>query len=142
MPDAHQRRSEIRASDAYSPDYALALVVGSSRINQVVVSKIVERAGLKVACEPLAAAKEVLTSRCPATIILDGRAEGEEGNAFIEAVASQRMLSGGKLPIVILLADVNDQGDAPAMVNAVVAKPITPDRLQPLIQTMLERVRD
>ena len=55
-----------------SANFSLALVVGKSHINRVVVSKIVERSGLRAALEVPETAVSALRHLRPAVVILDG----------------------------------------------------------------------
>ena len=62
----------------------------------------------------------------------------------MERLAEQRRISA-PMPFVILLSTTNPSADQPpkgGTIDAIVAKPITPERLQPLIQSMVDRVRD
>lgn len=122
----------------------LALVVCSSHINRIVVSRIAERAGLKVLSETPEGAVETLAARLPGTVILDGGADDRECEQLMEGLASQRLMAGGPTPFVILLSNANPGPGRPprgGTIDAIVAKPITPERLQPLIQSMIDRMR-
>lgn len=138
-------RARAGASDAvHAIDFSLALVVAASHINRIVVSRIAELAGLKVLAEAPDSAGATLAARRPGMVILDGGADDRECEPLMESLAAQRLLSGGQVPFVILLSTANPAAGQPptgGTLDAVVAKPITPERLQPLIQSMIDRVR-
>ena len=148
MPDTSLDDADPRfggvSSTSGRVDFDLVLVVGSSPVNRVVVSKIAERMGLRaIAAEPEAAPATLFASN-PGTVILDGGADGRECDSVIEGLAAQRLAAGGRAPVVILLQNpVPSHGQPPkgGTIDAIVAKPISPDRLQPLIRSMIDRVR-
>lgn len=141
----HQRyEADACVSGRAQPNRDLALIVSSSPINRIVVGAIAERAGLKVVSETPDNAASTLLSRQPGTVILDGGADDRECEGLLESLASQRQASASGGPVIILLSNHTPAAGEPAgqMIDAMVAKPITPDRLQPLIQSMVERLRD
>src|SRR5690606_9222231 len=114
-------------------------------VNRVVVSRIAERAGLKVISMSPQEAPATLLSKWPGVVILDGGADDRDCEGLMESLAAQRLAAGGRAPFVILLRNPSAKQGQPARggtVDAIVAKPITPDRLQPLIRSMIDRVRD
>ena len=122
-------------------DFGLALVVGSSPVNRVVVSRIGERAGLRTQNATPQQALAALSGPLPALVILDGGADGREGDAVIAHLAPlRRPVSGRLAPLVILLSGHHPE-TPPADVDAVVAKPIIPDRLQPVIHDLIGHLR-
>ncbi|MEO3386450.1 response regulator [Mesorhizobium sp. CAU 1741] len=122
----------------------LALVVSTSPINRIVMGRIAERAGLKVVAETPESAASVFLSRSPGLVILDGGHDDRECECMMESLSARRQASIGKRPVVILLSNRNPLPDPlPGQyIDAVVAKPITPDRLQPLLQSMMDRLQD
>lgn len=141
LDDASGAHGHARAT----ADFNLALVVGSSPVNRIVVARIAERAGLKVLAETPDSAGVALATRLPGTVILDGGADNRECERLMESLAAQRLAAGGKAPFVILLSNTNPEPGQPpkgGTIDAIVAKPITPDRLQPLIRSMMDRMRD
>jgi CheY-like chemotaxis protein len=125
-------------------DYGLALVVASSPINRIVVSRIVQGAGLKVLAETPDDATTTLEARVPAAVVLDGGADNRECEHLMEKLEVQRSAADGRAPFVILLTNPDlpaDRTTNDRTVDAIVAKPITPERLQPLIHRMLEQLR-
>jgi CheY-like chemotaxis protein len=62
----------------------------------------------------------------------------------VPELAAERRRCGGQLPFVILLTTVVSSVETSVLagfLNAVVAKPITPERLQPTIERLIEGVR-
>ena len=131
-------------STSLSPDFSLALVVGKSQINRVVVSKIVERSGLKPIGETPATAVGALPALFPAIVIMDGGADNKDCDGLIPAILALRRISEKDLPAVILLSARSGSPetlDLSGMIDAVVAKPFTTDHLQPVVERLLERAR-
>jgi len=124
---------------------SLVLVVGESTINCVVVSRVVERMGLKVRSERPSVAAATLLSMEPAIVILDGGAENRDCDVLLHDLREQRNASAGLFPAVILLSTANHGAQevpiAP-VVDMVVAKPLTVDRLQPAIESLRARNGD
>lgn len=125
-------------------DLSQVLVVGLSQINRIVVSKIVERCGLKSVAEAPTSAIRVLPMLYPGLVILDGGADNRDCDPLMPGIVALRRVSGRDVPGVILLS--NRTGDPqslalPAAVDAVVAKPLTTERLQPVIERLVERAR-
>ena len=120
------------------------LVIGKSNITRVVVSKIVERSGLKPVSESPEDGQRALTSVMPGTVILDGGADNCDCNHLYASLSDQRRASGGKVPCVILLSTRTGTPDTLSLgpvIDAVVAKPITPESLQPVVDRLLETAR-
>jgi CheY-like chemotaxis protein len=123
---------------------AAVLVIGKSNITRVVVSKIVERSGLRPVSESPEDGKRALSSVMPGTVILDGGADNCDCNHLYAYLSDQRRASGGNVPRVILLSTRTGTPDTLSLgpvVDAVVAKPITPENLQPVVDRLLETVR-
>ena len=120
------------------------LVVGSSAVNCVVVSRVVERMGLKVRVERPENAALALRDTTPAIVILDGGADNQDCDGLLGDLQKTREASEGALPAVILLSTANVSPDtlaAPA-IDMVVSKPLTIDRLQPAIEALRARNGD
>ncbi|BBD36534.1 transcriptional regulator [Aminobacter sp. Y103A] len=123
-------------------DLSKVLVVGRSPINRVVVAKIVERSGLKTVSEAPDTAAEMLHVLAPGTIILDGGSDNRDCDGLMQSILSLRLASGSNLPSVILLsnrAGTPESLSLSSAVDIVVAKPITPERLQPVVEKLLGR---
>lgn len=118
------------------------IVVSTSQVNLIVLSRIVERARLKaVNCEPERAGAHIARID-PLIVILDGGSDMRECDAALGPIAVQKRMSDGARPHVVLLTVRNMQPDAVDMgglIDSLVAKPVTPERLQPLIETVRDR---
>jgi len=118
------------------------IVVSTSQVNLIVLSRIVERARLKaVNCEPERAGAHIARID-PLIVILDGGSDMRECDAALGPIAVQKRMSDGARPHVVLLTVRNVQPDAVDMgglIDSLVAKPVTPERLQPLIETVRDR---
>lgn len=120
------------------------LVVANSPINRIVMAKIVERAGLQPMVASPATAAAMLQPLVPGAVILDGGADNKECDGLIPAVAAARHGAGGTLPAVILLSNrigTPHSLGLPELVDVVVAKPITPEKLQPVIERLIALAR-
>jgi CheY-like chemotaxis protein len=113
------------------------LVVSKSPISRIVVSGIVERAGLKAVPEMPALAPARLGGLDPELVIVD--VEGDCDDLLL-ALRDYRRASPANLPRVILLSLSTAQTEmlkAAHVVDAVVTKPITPETLQPVIDRLV-----
>ncbi|PTE11322.1 response regulator [Mesorhizobium helmanticense] len=125
-------------------DFTRVLVVGKSPVNRVVVSKIVERSGLKPISESPETAAAALRSLIPGAVVLDGGADNKDCDALLSGIGALRRTSGKLLPSVILLSTKNGTPESlglSSVVDAVVVKPITPERLQPVIDNLIALAR-
>ena len=121
-------------------DFTRVLVVGNSPVNRVVVSKIVERSGLKPISESPETAAAALRSLIPGAVVLDGGADNKDCDALLSGIGALRRTSGKSLPSVILLSTKNGTPESlglSSIVDVVVVKPITPERLQPVIDQLV-----
>ena len=119
--------------------HPLVLVVSPSPVSRVVVSRIVERAGLKVVSAGSGDALAALRGQRPGMVIIDGDSE----LVLVQEELAARRANGG-LPLVILLTLSNtarEPTQSHHIADALVAKPVTPNSLQPLIMRMLESRR-
>jgi CheY-like chemotaxis protein len=120
-------------------DMSRALVVGRSPITCVVVAKIAERVGLKTFTEQPDAAAGRLAELLPGLVIVDGGLENRDCEHLMPTLNGTRRAAQG-MPVTILLSSANVAHDDTAfggMIDAVVAKPITPENLQPVIERLL-----
>lgn len=125
-------------------DFSRVLVVGKSPVNRVVMSKIVERSGLKPISETPDTAEKALQVFLPGTVVLDGGADNSDCDSLMAGIAAARRLGDGRTPSVILLSNRNGTPQSlnlSSIVDAVVAKPITPERLQPVIEILIGHCR-
>ncbi|MEV8645915.1 response regulator [Mesorhizobium ciceri] len=123
-------------------DPSQVLVVGRSPINRVVISKIVERSGLKPISESPDTAARILRSLIPGAVVLDGGADNKDCDNLMSSIDALRRASGKSLPPVILLSTKNGTTESlglSGVIDVVIAKPITPERLQPVIDRLIGR---
>ncbi|WP_457152492.1 response regulator [Mesorhizobium sp. P5_C1] len=123
-------------------DPSQVLVVCKSPINRVVISKIVERSGLKPISESPDMAVKILRSLIPGAVVLDGGADNKDCDNLMASIDALRRASGKSLPAVILLSTKNGTPESlglSSVIDVVVAKPITPERLQPVIDRLINR---
>jgi CheY-like chemotaxis protein len=126
------------------PDHAAVLVIGRSQVNRVVVGRIVERAGLRPVLETPEEAERHLASDIPGLVILDGGSDNRDCEALMERLALLRERSPDRTPAVIFLSTRKIDGEELAklvVVDAVVAKPILPEMLQPVVDRLMKRDR-
>jgi CheY-like chemotaxis protein len=143
-PASRRLTNAVPLGAVLAPDFSRVLVVGRSPVNRVVVSKIIEKSGLKPISETPEAAAKMLRSVFPGTVILDGGADNRDCESLMARLASLRSECRHYAPSVILLATKShcEADPAPlAAVDAVVAKPITTELLQPVVDRLLERAR-
>lgn len=125
-------------------DASMVLVVGKSSINRVVVSKIVERSGLRPISQPPETAGRNLRNPVPCTVVLDGGPHNSDCDELLPEIATLRRLLGRPLPAVVLLSNnigTPESLGISSIVDAVVAKPITTERLQPVVDDLISRRR-
>lgn len=138
--EKHQKRAA--RPGAMAADFSKVLVVGKSSINRVVVSKIVEKSGLKPISESPETAEKALTGHLPGAVILDGGPDNKDCDRLMSAIGALRRASGKPSPAVILLSTSTGTPESlglSSVIDAVVAKPITPDRLQPVVDRLVGR---
>ena len=126
------------------PDFSRVLVVGKSPINRVVMSKIVERSGLKPISETPETAGKALELFIPGTVVLDGGPDNRDCDCLMPVIAAARRLAGAATLSVILLSNsvgAAQSHELSSLIDAVVTKPITPEQLQPVIDRLAGRVR-
>jgi CheY-like chemotaxis protein len=121
-------------------DFLKVLVIGKSQITRVVVSKIVEKCGLRPISEDPSGAVRSFRTIIPGALVLDGGADNSDCDGILAEVATVRSAVKSGAPFVILLS--NRQGTRQSLglsdlVDVVVAKPITPERLQPVINQLV-----
>lgn len=129
------------AAHGLAPDLSRVLVAGNSQINRIVVSKIVERSGLRPVSENPVSAVRVLPLVFPALVILDGGPDNKDCDSVMAGVVALRRASGKNLPAVILLSNRAADPASFGMVDAVVTKPFTTEQLQPVVDRLLQKAR-
>lgn len=135
------RRDACRASvgNGQLPHGSHVLVVAQSRVNLIVVAEIVQRCGLKAVPESIDGAGNHLKTVRPSLVILDGGPDNRDCAPLYDDIAALQRTSEHGCPRVILLSNrigTVESLSLPALVDAVVAKPITPERLQPAIDRL------
>lgn len=138
----HGSGTTVRTQERPTADLSKVLVVARSPINRVVVAKIVERSGLKTLTEGPEAAAAMLRDTTPGTIILDGGTDNRDCDGLMSAIMSLRQATGTNRPSVILLSNKPGTPESlalPSAIDIVVAKPITPERLQPVVDKLAGR---
>lgn len=134
------RHETTQARPALTPDLSRVLVIGRSPITCIVVARIAERAGLKATSEQPETAGVRLAEFTPGIVIIDGGVENRDCDHVMPALTGTRLASGGTLPATILLSNAAASPDEPlfgGVIDAVVAKPITPETLQPVIERLI-----
>ncbi len=132
-------------SETIGLNRSLVLVVSESTINRVVVSRVVERMGLKVRSDRPDVAAAILLSMAPAIVILDGGAQNRDCDVLLDDLHALRNATAGLFPAVILLSTANrgtERIPIAPVVDMVVTKPLTVDRLQPAIESLRARNGD
>lgn len=130
------------ADPDYPVDSSLALIVASSPVTRIVVSRIAERAGLRTRSQTPEEVKTIFGSSLPALILLSGGADGTEVNHLLEQLADfRRRRSRLMAPLTVLLTSNNARHRHEDTVDAVIVKPVTPDRLQPVIRDLMDRLQ-
>lgn len=127
---------------AIEADPLLILVVGRSRINTIVVSKIVERCGMKCVSASPEDGAAVLMRTSPILTILDGGSDNRDCDGLMQRLKQLRRDSVRPLPAVILLSMSNAHvvhPDHTGTIDAVVPKPILPELLQPIVSRLTAR---
>jgi len=87
-------------------------------------------------------AARTLRSLVPGAIVLDGGPDNRDCDNLMPSIETLRRTSGKSLPPVILLSTKTGTPESlglSSVVDVVVAKPITPERLQPVIDRLVRR---
>jgi CheY-like chemotaxis protein len=134
----------MHASHELQANLSQVLVVGKSQVNRVVIARIVERSGLKPVSETPEEAIKSLALLRPGLVIVDGGAGNNDCEEILATLRDRRRISSKNLPIIILLSTA--AADASGLVidqtiDAVIAKPITTELLQPVIDRLVSRAR-
>lgn len=130
---SHVAKASQNASDK-------ALIVANSRVNRVVISKILEKSGLQSTSLDPQAALGQLGASLPDIVILDGGADNRECDALIPQLVALRASSGDDRPRTILLTTrTTDKPRMEGVIDALVVKPITTELLQPVVDRLLNR---
>lgn len=136
---------EAKAFDAMQcmADLSRALVIAASPINRIVLSRIAERACLKTASmDPGEAAHKLATPQAsspqPGMIILDLDTAFQDHDEVLAQIETRRRISPAGLPFVVAVVATLQQVDLQSSAfDATVARPVTPETLQPVIERLL-----
>lgn len=123
-------------------DGTLVQIVSSAHVNALVVSRIVERCGLKVFSTGVSDALTRYRERLPGMVILDGGATNRECDDLLDALLTSACALKGR-PGILFVASRHLSEDEEAELgppDAVVAKPIMPESLQPAIRHLAGRI--
>ncbi|WP_404933732.1 response regulator [Nitratireductor sp. L15S-10] len=138
--------TEGAAAGTCVADPTQALVVAASPVNRIVLSRIAQRAYLKVqAMEPVEA-RRILSAASPLSrpglVIVDIDAQLQMTDTLFLHLQRHRSVSPRRLPLVITIIpsrlDASPRADH---VDAQVVRPVTQEALQPVIQRLLTAVQ-
>ncbi len=119
---------------------AQVVVVGRSKVNCVVISRIIESMGLRAICEQPGTAASALARHVPKVVILDTSAADGDWNDMLSALSkADSNTTCGSPGVIALVTDKNSGPPARVVADIVVAKPVTQDRLQPAIESLMAR---
>lgn len=138
MPVVRQQADSARI------DCGLVLVVSQTPVNRIVVARIAERCGMRSEALEPSQAGEFLSRIVPAAIILDGGGDNRDCDGLVDELSFRLEILDGAAPAVIFLSTASDLPEglpAASLADAVVAKPITPEALQPTIHRLTEAIR-
>lgn len=141
---AHSRSGNRFSSDAAYQAKPSVVAVSDLPIILVVVSRIAERAGLQALSLSPADAARRLAQLDRVVLVLDGGPDNCACDGLADAISAARTSSGSGWPKVILLSTSPQPTTASILqplVDAVVAKPLTPERLQPLLTDLARPAR-
>ncbi len=127
-------------------DPSQALVVAGSPVNRIVLTRIAQRAYLKVNAMDPAAARRALSAGSPmpppGLVIVDVDAQMQLSDTLFDHLGEHRSASPRQLPLVITIVPSRDNPSPdPGTIDAQVVRPVTLETLQPLIQRLLSGVQ-
>ncbi|MFC5584518.1 response regulator [Nitratireductor kimnyeongensis] len=132
--------SAVTATCAADPTQAL--VIAASPVNRIVLSRIAQRAYLRVQAMDPEEARRILSSASPRSrpglVIVDIDAQVQPSDTLFLHLEQHRNASPRRLPLVITIIP-SRLGAVPQAehVDAHVVRPVTPEALQPVIQRLL-----
>lgn len=130
------------ADTQYVIDFDLALIVARSVITRIVVSRIAEQAGLRTHSQTPEEASPFIAGHVPAIVLLAGGDDGNDCDDLLEQLVAIKRDSGlSRAPRLIML--MNEVAHQPHhhMIDATIAMPATPDRLQPVIRDLMDHLK-
>jgi CheY-like chemotaxis protein len=125
-------------------DTTLVLVGASSPVNRIVTSRIIQRCGLKTMEADLESLEEAARGNSPCIVVIDQDAD-HDCTRLLEGLARLRNASAQRLPLLVKLsltmtAQQTSSGQDDE-IDAAVAKPVTPEILQPVIDRLIVQAR-
>lgn len=127
----------VRSGEA-AANMAQVLVIASSPVNRIVISRILERACRKPIPATHQNAESVLAENRPGMVIIDSGGDKDDHMSLLAALERLRRASPGELPRVIMIGAAADGQGQAGVVDAFVAKPFTPDMLQPVVDRLID----
>lgn len=120
------------------------VAVGNVPVNLVVVTRVAERARLKaVALSPTDAVR-CLTLLKPIILVIDGGADNRECDTLIDTITHCRQASSEGHPRLLFLSTspkTEKQSLLHPVMDAVLAKPIVPERLEAVLASLAQHSR-
>ncbi|WP_312796622.1 response regulator [Tianweitania sp.] len=120
------------------------VAVGNVPVNLVVVTRIAERAKLRaVALSPSDAIRS-LPSLTPIIVVIDGGVDNCECDTLLDVIQHCRRNSGQGHPRLLFLStgkNMETQSLLHSVMDAVVAKPIVPERLEAVLADLAQQSR-
>lgn len=119
-----------------------ALVVASSPISRIVISRTIERCYVKAIAVTPEDAQHKLMHHDPGMVIIDAAAASGLLHALLDGIAQKRRSTFPALPRVVLICGPGEAERLDAyrdMIDTVAGKPITPDVLQPIINRVIKQ---
>ncbi|WP_173934874.1 response regulator [Chelativorans sp. Marseille-P2723] len=116
------------------------LVVAPSPIDRIVISRMTERIYLKPIAVGPEEALDTFSAHQPALVIIDKSVRDDLLEPLLSQIAERRLGSAGRLPRTLMIGKTRMQDELSSFANAVdmaIAKPITPEILQPAIERLM-----
>lgn len=134
-----------RFHDHSSVDVQPSVVaVGNVPVNLVVVTRVAELARLRAVALSPADALRCLSFLKPIILVVDGGADNRECDALIDAIDHCRQSSSQGHPRLLFLSTApktEKQSLLHPVMDAVVAKPIVPERLEAALTSLAQQSR-
>ncbi len=131
------RRPSVNAVGRHSgqrPTGRFALVIGASRVNNVVVSRIVQDCGIKPVASNATEAIGLLEDTSPILIVLEGKLDADGVSCLLEKLTSKQ--ETGNAPPTIYLTSDGAREVTGYRFSAIAKMPVTVETLRPLIDRL------
>lgn len=130
------------AGSQHAIDFGLALIVATSAITRIVVSRIAEQAGLRTHRQTPREAQPLIAGHIPAIALLAGGTDGHDCDGVLEQLRAIRQHTGpAQAPRLVMLTNQATMKLHHDVVDATVLMPVTPDKLQPVIRDLMDRLQ-